>query len=187
MISDKNDMTLPPWERGLRQGGLVNEEVMKKNLLDFKSVMDLHEVPFVAIFGTLLAFVREQRVIPTSKDADFMCYAPDHLKMKPVVEELESMGFTVVDRNESPLNDGFYIRDGEKIEIWWYSKIGNQYVYDNQIRYDAKYFDNLKDIEVYGANWKIPVDSEENLDITYGKDWRTPNPKGTYILDASEG
>lgn len=185
-IAGLNDPKFPPWEQGVRQGGMVNFEVMNKNLLDFKHIMDKHNVPFVAIFGTLLGFIREKKVIPTSKDADFFSYATDHYKMKPVVDELISIGFHVLDRNVSPFGDHHIIRGGEKLEIWWFQKIGTQWVYDDRIRYDAKHFDVLDGVNVLGENWKVPRYPEENLLITYGEDWKIPDPTKTYILDGRE-
>ncbi len=182
-IAGLNDPNYPGWEQGVRQGGLVNFKVMNKNLLDFKRIMDKHNIPFVAIFGTLLGFIREKRVIPASKDADFFCYASDHHKIKPVIDELISIGFHVLDRNASPFGDHHIIRGGEKIEIWWYQKIGNQWVYDDRIRYDAKYFDSLDLVNVLGVDWKVPFNPRENLLITYGERWKETDLNNTYILD----
>jgi len=183
-IAGLHDMNYPPWERGVRQGGMLNEWVMQRNLIDFKRIMDKNNIPFVAIFGTLLGFIREGKPVITSKDADFFCYAKDHYKMKPVIQGLKSCGFHVLDRNESPFADHHIIRGGEKLEIWWFQKIDNIWVYDDIVRYDGKYFDKLETVKVYGKNWAVPSFAKENLEITYGKDWRTPNPKANYILDA---
>ena len=35
-ISKLNDTNLPPWERGVRQGGIMDVETMKQNVLSFK-------------------------------------------------------------------------------------------------------------------------------------------------------
>jgi len=183
-IAGLHDMNYPPWERGVRQGGMLNEWVMQRNLINFKKIMDKNDIPFVAIFGTLLGFVREGKPVITSKDADFFCYAKDHYKMKSVINSLKSYGFHIVDRNDSPLGDHHIIRGGEKIEIWWFQKINKEWVYDDRVRYEAKYFDNLQTIKVLGKDWLIPDFAEENLLITYGEDWEIPNPKATYILDA---
>ncbi len=187
-IAGLNDTNYPPWERGCRQGGLVNFTVMNQNLLDFKKIMDKHQVRFVVIFGTLLGFIREKGVIITSKDVDVFGYASDHYKMKPVVKELQELNFHVLDRNESPLKDHHIIRGGEKIEIWWFEKMitnkKEEWVYDDRIRYDGKFFNSLETVNVLGVEWKVPSNPEENLVITYGEDWKIPNPNKSYILDA---
>lgn len=173
---------LPSWAIGLNKSGKMNKEIMHKNLLDFKEVMDKQCIPFVFIFGGLLGLIRDGRLIDWDNDVEFMCYAPDHRKMKSVVLELENKGFRIPDKNECPFHDHFFIREGEKIEIWWFQKIDEEYIYDNRIRYPSKFFNDLREITFLKTNWKIPNNSKEFLEITYGKDWRTPNPKGKYIL-----
>lgn len=171
-----------PWEIGVRKTGDMNLEVMNKNLLDFKEVMEKYGVRFVCIFGGLLGWIRENRLLPWDTDIDFMCFAEDHIKMAKVVEELKEMGFYIPNRNSCPLNDHFIIRDGEKIELWWFQKIGDEWIYSNEVRYPKGYFDTLEDKEYLGVNWKVPCRVEAFLELTYGKDWRIPNKEGRYTL-----
>jgi phosphorylcholine metabolism protein LicD len=184
MITDKNDMTVPPWERGVRKGGEMDQRVMTDNMLKFKEVMDKHNIKFVLIFGSLLGAVRDGGLMSYDTDADVMCFAPDHRNMGSAVSELRYEGFVVPDRNDCPLNDHFMIRNGEKIDIWWFTKLRNEWVYDSAIKYPATYFDNLEEIDFLGAKFKVPQNPRKFLEHTYGPTWITPNPKGSYVLRA---
>lgn len=38
----------------------------------------------------------------------------------------------------------------------------------------AKFYLNLRDLEFYGANFRVPYNTEEYLEFVYGPDWRIP-------------
>ncbi len=46
-----------------------------------------------------------------------------------------------------------------------------------------KYFDNLKEIDLFGVKLKVPEDHEGFMDYTYGKYWRKPVEKQTKHFD----
>ena len=97
--------------------------------------------------------------------------------MKKIKEDLIDKGFYIVGNDECYLHIDFFIRDGEKIEIWWFDKIDNEWIFGNEVRYPAFYFDKFQEIELLNTKFKIPYDSEKFLEITYGKNWKIPNPK----------
>ena len=174
-----------PWEIGVRKDGLMNKEAMTKNLLDFKSVLDKYNVPFVLIFGGLLGIIREKNFISWDSDIDVACFNEvgrhDHWHLKKIKEELINKGFNVVGSDVCYLHIDFFIRDGEKIEIWWFDKIDDEWIYGNTVRYPAYYFDTLSEVDFLGTKFKVPSNPEEFLERTYGKTWRIPNPKGQYL------
>jgi len=189
-ISRVNDLELPPWERGVRQSvngdfGLMNKQVMRKNLLDFKTAMEVYKIPFVFIFGSALGLVRGGDLIDYDTDVDVACFnefdRKDHQKMYKLKSYMVRLGFTVVDSNEAYLHNDFFIRNGEKIEIWWFDKIDDEWIFGNTVRYPKDFFDNPKTIKLYGEDYLIPNNPEKFLDLTYGKDWRTPNKKKQYL------
>lgn len=185
-ISLENDLDLVPWERGVRQkGGLMNIETMSKNLLDFKETMDKFGVPFVLVFGTLLWYMREHDFKVHDADVDVACFnefiRKDHWKLKNIKEDLRNKEFKVIGNDECYLHIDFFIRNGEKIEIWWFDKIDNEWIFGDTCRYSAHFFDKLEEINLLGTTFKIPSYPEKMLKITYGKDWRIPNPKGHWL------
>lgn len=179
-----------PWTRGMRpKGSNMDIAAMTKNMLDFKEAMDKANIPFILIFGTLLGAIRDKGLIPYDYDADVACYADDHLKMLSVIRELTKKGFHIPDKNEIPLHDHFFIRDSERLDVWWFDKIDEDWVYDNRVRYASHFFDEPQFIDFLGTKFLAPHNPLDFLDITYGPDWKTPyhinDPRSDYILDCT--
>jgi len=179
------DTDCAPWTRGQRQGGNMNESVMNQNLFDFKKVMDKYDIPFIFIFGSALGLMREWHkpwAHLQDTDVDIMCDSINHTRMKPVVKELEEMGFFVLDKNECPMHDHCFMRYGEKIELWWFDETETDYYYSLRVWYPKHFFENPTKIRYKDQMWNVPNNVQEFLKITYGKDWKLPNPSGSYIL-----
>ena len=180
-----------PWEKGVRvKGGNMNVSIMTSNMLDFKEAMDAANIPFILIFGTLLGAIREKGFIIYDSDVDVACYAQDHRKIINVIKTLESKGFYVPNKNECPLHDHFFTRSGERIDIWWFDEIDDDWIYDKYIRYNKKYFDNPKSIDFLDKSFLVPNEPEKFLKLTYGEDWKTPkhinDEKSSYIIDRTQ-
>ena len=175
-------MSEPIWEIGHRKEPPMNYHVMHQNLLTFKKIMDKYEVRHIWIFGGLLGLIREGDMISYDDDVEFACFFDDHRKMINVVKEMKQEGFYVPDRDGCPLHDHFFIKGGEKIELWWFTQIDGEYIYDQSIRYQTNWFDSPEEITFLGEKWLVPNNPEEFLTKTYGESWRIPNPKGRYIL-----
>ncbi len=169
-----------PWEN-CRKGGKMDKVIMLSNLLEFNEIMSRNSIPFFFIFGTLLGAKREDDFIEYDTDVDVGAFLEDRERIEDVINELRLRGFIAVPTEECPPNDNFFIRGDEKIEIWWFEEKGNERVYDYNIRYNKSFFEPLNVIDFQGEEFYTPNNSEEFLEITYG-DWRTPDPKGTYIL-----
>ena len=179
------DENTVPWERGVRSGGTMNMKVMGENLLDFKEVLDKYNVSFVMIFGALLGLIREGKLISHDTDIDVACFnefvRKDHWKLAKIKQDLRDKGFYVVSNDVCYLHNDFFIRNGEKIEIWWFDKIDDEWIFGNTVRYPAHYFDTLEEVDFLGTKFKIPSTPEKFIERTYGKTWRIPNPKGQYL------
>jgi len=180
-ISKFGDLKLPCWERGVRQSGLMNKEVSKKNLIDFKRVFDKHNIKFTLAFGTLLGAVRQQDFIDWDSDTDVLCFREDYLKVESAFQELESLGF-YIPRVNIPLLDHYLIRDGEKIDINWLVDNGHgELLYADWIKWHKRFFIHpLPTIDFLGEKFPVNSNVVEFLEFTYGKDWRIPmvNKKG---------
>ena len=160
----------------------MNPELKHYNLIDFKEVMDKHGVKFVIIFGGLLGLVRGGELIEWDYDLDVMCYRPDKVKIGGVIEDLKKLDFTPILPPEVPEHDTNFVRNGYKIEIWWFDEVGDEWKYDDKIRYKKEFFDETEKIKFLDMDWDIPKNPKEFLTITYGESWVTPNKEGRYIL-----
>lgn len=179
---------LPKWEQQWNwklSGGNMNIRAMEKNLLDIKEVFDKYQITFVLTAGGLLGVIREGKFISHDHDLDLICFARtpeyDHRKMIWVKKELKEKGFFIVDNSCSMIKTDFFIRDGERIDIFWFEKIDDEWIHNNNIRYPTYYFDKLEEIDFLGTKFKVPYKPEEFLEYNYGKDWRIPNPKGKVL------
>jgi len=179
------DKSIVPWERGVRLGGVMDIKAMTENMLDFKEVMDKNKIPFVLIAGTLLGAVREHGFITYDTDADIACFneleRKDHWKLKQIKEDLTAKGFRCVGNDVCYLHADFFIRNGEKIDMFWFTRIDDEWLTGNTLRFPSHYFDNLDEIDFLGKKFKIPSNVEKFLEISYGKNWRIPNPKAQHL------
>ena len=169
-----------PWEKGWRKGNLGdNKEVVLKNLLDFKKVMEKWKIPFFFIWGTLLGAIRENDFIEYDDDIDLGSYLElkNSEAMVEVRKEMRELGFWVPEE-DMPAGDDVFIRDGEKIELWWYEKVGDTRVYDKErtknVYVPADWIDPIRAIIFHGHAFWIPAEWEKMLIQTYGEDWETP-------------
>lgn len=160
----------------------MNLDLMHYNLIDFKEVMDKHNIKFVFIFGTLLGVIRGRELIEWDSDVDVMCYKPDKIKIDGVIEDLKKLHFSPIVYPEVPEHDTNFIRNREKIEIWWFDKVGDEWKYDEKIRYRKEFFDKTEKIRFLDMDWDVPYCPKEFLTLTYGESWVTPNKEGRYIL-----
>lgn len=180
MSDDKK--VLVPWEQDIRHGGLMDKAAMRRNLLDFKRVMDIHAVPFFLIFGTLLGATRGQSFIDWDTDVDVGCFYEDYEKIGRLTEAFRGQGFKVLERDIIPPMDGYYIRENEKIEIWFFKKEDEFWAYDKRVRYPRRFLDDLDTMKFLGTEFRTPKNKEEFLKVTYGADWIIPDPDKEYIL-----
>lgn len=169
-----------PWERGWRKGKIgETKETVLKNLLEFKEVMDKHGVPFMFIMGTLLGAMREKDFIHWDDDIDLIVLDEhkDTIEMAKVKTEMRERGYWVPIEG-MPAYDNVFIKDGEKIEIWYYERIGDYRVYDcdrcHTIYFEADLVENQKEIDFLGHKFIAPLDTTTVLNRIYGPNWMTP-------------
>ena len=159
----------------------MNIQAMNKNLLDLKEIFDKYRIPFVLIFGGLLGVIREGKFIIHDHDLDIACFGgtpkKHHWKMRWVKNELKAKGFFIVDNSCCRCKCDFFIRDGERIDIFWFDKIDDEWIFNDIVRYPAHYFDKLEEINFLGTKFKIPSNVEKMLELNYGENWKIPNPK----------
>jgi hypothetical protein len=202
-------MTRPIWEHGQEGGHTrpINRDVLFNQLVEVKDVLNKWGIKWCLSHGTMLGIYRDGNFIEWDDDIDIAIITQDikadKEKMHNVRLELRDKGYFVPDEGDPdkpvdpqsnmPYYDTCFLRDGEKIECWWFElkMAGNSsepewwYIYDeprcgHTLKHKTKYYDELKDFEWKGQTFKIPNHIEEYLVMMYDENWHTPNPKKKY-------
>lgn len=189
---------IPVWERGQMGGRTrpIDREVLFNNLVEVKKVFDKYDIKFCLSHGTMLGVYRDGDCIAWDDDIDIALFTSDKHKFSKATEELRELGFYIPawhpdpsgianPKKETPWYDFVAIKDGEKIEGWFFDKIGDYYIYDihrckTDLKHPAKYYDELQDYTWKNVTWKIPNYVEDYLVMMYGKTWKTPQPERKY-------
>lgn len=151
----------------------LNREIAKKNLLDFKKVLDTLDVRYGLMYGTLLGAVREGNFIVHDEDIDLFVLIEDRSKVLNALFEIEKLGFKVARYKYGDLLS--IIRDDEYIDMYFFRKyLGTKRrIHDNLV--DAKYLEHTETIAFLGEDFPVPGNPKQLLEVMYGKDWRIPN------------
>lgn len=172
-INPIDDLNVVPWERGVRKSGPMNIQAMAENLWEFQKVMDAHGIKFVLTLGTLVGALREHTFIINDNDVDVMCLWPDYPKMASVIHDMQRRLFFVPEG--CPIHDTNFIRNGEKIEVWWMGEVGGSLIYQPRFTLPKpEWFHDTIDYKFLGTTFQIPRDYDGFLQYVYKCDWRIP-------------
>jgi len=148
----------------------INIQVSTKNLLDLQRVLDLYNVSFGLMYGTLLGAIREKNFIIHDHDTDLFVLREEEFKVMDMIKEAKKIGFTIGRYSEAYIS---FVRDGDFIDIYFMDKKFGKYHCDGHV-IPSKYLDDLINYSFLGSTFKISRDYENLLTYLYGKDWRTP-------------
>lgn len=186
---------LPIWERGQAGGRTrpIDRDALFRNLVEVSSCLTKHGIKHWLSHGTMLGAYRDQNFIAWDDDVDISLDFSQRKQIYPVIDEMRAAGYIVtegdptrpIDKDNAPYYDTNFIRDGEKIEGWWFEKEGDFYVYDKprcgySLKHPAKYYDDLQDFVFRGVTFKIPNHIEDWLTMMYDANWRIPNKDKKY-------
>lgn len=179
----------PEWEQGVRHGANLNEVNALKLLDDVDRIFKKYNISTFFIFGLALGAYRDNKFIPWDTDLDLGAYLEDREKVLLAEKELYDLNIFIP--NETNFYyDRWYIRDGEKIELHFFDKLGNNRVYDIfrcNFSFPAYMIDKLDTIQFYQREFKIPSDTEKFLELSYGLNWKTPIKSQKTIQFANSG
>ena len=188
------------WEKGQHGGRTrpLNAEVLFNNLVEVKKVFEKYNITFWLSHGTMLGVFRDSDIIPWDDDIDIGLLLQDKPKVRLAEKELRELGFYIPPEGNPNLpvkgtgNDAnmpFYdfvaIKDGEKIEGWFFEKKGDFYIYDeprcgSDLKHPAKYYDELQNYEWKNIIWKIPNHIQDWLLLMYGTGWNKVDKNRKY-------
>jgi len=203
---DVYGVSVPVWEKG-QEGGRsrpIDRDILKRIMIEFVEVLEKHNIKYCISHGTMLGLYRDGNFIPWDDDVDIalLDFSQKQLVEVECRKDLEALGFYMPpcgdpskpvngfgNNPNMPYYDTVAIKDGEKIECWWFErKIQNGeafYIYDEprskwDLKHPAKFYDELAEFEWAGKKWKIPNHINEWLVLMYGDGWNRPDPNRKY-------
>lgn len=152
---------------------IIDQELSKINLLDFKKVMDKHKIRYGLMFGTLLGAIREGNFIAWDEDIDIFVLDEDRKKVLNALFDFEKVGFKVA-RYRKKMDLLSIIRDDEYIDMYFFRKTFNKKRREGNFEIDAKYLEKSETLEFFGEQFPVPIHPKKVLNILYGEDWHIP-------------
>lgn len=147
--------------------------------------------------GVLLGWAREGRLLAHDfRDADFAYDAIDDDRFAAAVPELQRAGFERLFRfrsNDGEITEHTFRRSGAKFDFFRLNRRDSHYryhVFASEPHREERFIEligeipaqPLEPVEFLGRTWLKPTDHEAELEAIYG-DWRTPNPKWSFLND----
>lgn len=153
---------------------ILDRSIAKKNLIDFKTILDQNNVPFLIMHGTLLGAIREHDFIKHDIDID-TCTLNEKALIN-VIPALAKAGLYLC-RYEKGIIYSF-IRDNVYIDVYIVNKLKGL-IRPFYVRYlgniiPRKFFRNPKKIFFLDVEFKIPNHTKEIIEFWYGKNWEIP-------------
>lgn len=153
---------------------VIDPSVARKNLLDFKRVLDSEHLTFCIMHGTLLGAIREKGFIGHDIDIDTCVLDEEHLIR--IIPVLDKAGLKLCRYEPGAIYS--FIREGVYIDVYIVNQLKG-IVAPFYVRYiyriiPRKFFRNLKTMEFLGEEFTIPNHVYELLEFWYGKNWRIP-------------
>ncbi len=152
-------------------GKYIDQKVAKQNLLDLKKELDIFNIPFGLIFGTLLGAIREKGFIEHDEDIDIYILDEYRGNVLNSLYHLRTVGFEVIRYDGDLLS---IIRDDDFIDIYFFKKISSDKRKCNWDTIGSKYLDKFDTLDFLDETFNIPSYSLELLEFLYGKDWHIP-------------
>ena len=186
---------IPIWERGQHGGRtrLLNQEVLCRITKEVTDVYNALGIRYCLSHGTVLGVRRDGDAIPWDDDADLAVFTADKPKFTEARARLTALGFYVppegdpnkpVDpKSNMPWYDFVAIKDGEKVESWFFDKVGKFYIYDPKregLTIPEEHFDSFTSLQWRGHTFNAPNKVEKFLDLMYGTSWGTPDKNKKY-------
>lgn len=197
---------IPIWELGQKGGRTrpIDRDILFKNMLEVKEVLEKYSIKYCLSHGTILGIYRDGDLIPWDDDVDIALLDISQRNIVAIDcrKELIDKGFFIPklgDKNKPvigvgvepnmPWYDTVLIKDGEKIEGWWFDRVTHNeegfYIYDEprsgwDLKHEAKYYDTLSTISWRGTIWPCPNYIEDYMVMMYSSSWRRPQKDRKY-------
>lgn len=168
----------------------IDVDQSSSNLVDCSFAMELCEINYRVIFGTLLGIFRDNELIRHDTDIDLAIMEDDTSKLLNLIPTLIKEGFSVIrylpDSILSLGRGGDYVdiyifRNGEDLSSLYcleYSLSRDDFNCDNHVKFRGKLLPTISNpedffLKYYGSDWRKPIEnlhaSSENVsrDLVY--------------------
>lgn len=172
--------------RTLSKFHLPDYKLMYQLLKDMKRIFGFHDIKWCCCFGTLLGAVRDgdfagMMVDGVFKkhdyDMDIAIFGEDIPKFQKAFDDFLKLGYSVSHLNMAP---AVIFKENEWMDLWLFGKAKNKdYVGCMGYLFHKRFFENLKTAKIKDIEVNVPNFAEEFVELIYGSDWKTPNPKGS--------
>jgi len=149
----------------------INKKIAKKNLIDFKKIMEKNNIEFILGYGSLLGAIRENDFISYDEDVDVLILDKNKKKFLESLFDLIDIGFEVGRYDGELLS---IMRNGEYIDIYFFRKGTLGYLINKGDKVKEKFLYETMKYEFLGEVFTIPKDYEGYLKYYYGNNWRIP-------------
>ena len=150
---------------------IMDREISKSNILDFKKIMDTLDIRYGLMYGTLLGAIRDGDFIPWDEDIDIFVLEEDRKKVLNTLFHFEKIGMKVARYRGHYIS---IIRNNEYIDIYFYKKTLNNKRREGDFEVDARFLEKTEFIEFFGEKFMVPSNPKELLTFLYGDDWHIP-------------
>lgn len=153
---------------------IIDKSIARKNLLDFKRVLDQHQLTFFIMHGTLLGAIREKDFI--KHDIDIDTCIMDEESLVELIPALTKAGLSLCRYEKNVIYS--FIREDVYIDAYIVNELDGL-ISPFYVRYlykiiPRKFFEGQHTITFLGEEFRIPNHSIQLLEFWYGKNWRTP-------------
>jgi len=151
-------------------------------LKEVKHIFDRLGVTFFLRQGTCLGVVRENGLIPWDDDLDLGSVIGLHGftedRVEGVVAAFRENGFFARIERQNQYTYASMIKASVRVDWMCYRVVDDSIVHFPGVRFPARLFTNLKEVDFIGEKFCLPNPPEEYLSLKYGADWRVPKRQG---------
>ncbi len=153
----------------------IDRNIMKENFLILRNCLEENNIFYGLIYGTLLGAIRERNFIEYDHDADIYLFYEDKKRfLEVVLEDLLNKGFKIIRERRNMIS---LIRKDNYIDFYFFERKPirkKAYRFMGPIKYPAEILEKSIQYSFLGEMFRIPKNYIRFLEISYGKDWRTP-------------
>jgi len=150
----------------------IDKKLAAENLLLLKKFLELRNVSFGLIAGTLLGAVREKDFISHDEDIDLFILDEQKYIFLNLLPDLKKEGFDVARYDRRGLLS--IIRNGEYIDIYFFTPLCDKIRHCCGWCVPEDFLLKTTTIKFKDNDFIVPFDYEGFLVYEYGHNWRTP-------------